>query len=72
MFEKCKALNVSATGTLLLRFEEIKEETTYVFESKVLRLNLDVTRTKKLKSKPLQWNTSFHEGLINSHARVIV
>jgi hypothetical protein len=43
---------VRASGTLLLRFREIKEEKTYVFESKVLRLNLDVTRTKKLKSKP--------------------
>jgi len=30
-----------------------KKISAYVFENKVLRLNLDVTRTKKLKSKPL-------------------
>lgn len=42
-----QGLNVRATGTSLLRFKEIKEETTYVFESKVQRLNLDVNRTKK-------------------------
>jgi len=48
-----QGLNVRAVGTLLLGFEEIKEETTYAFETKLLRLNWDVARTKKLKNKSL-------------------
>jgi hypothetical protein len=48
-----QGLNVRTSDTLLLLFKETEEETAYVFENKVLRLNLDVTRTKKLKSKRL-------------------